>query len=79
MSDPIGSINIVSRPKSHFDPTSHKWPLARLPKLNEKLMIQDNLNIANDIILLSHDILIEYKAWTKSTLYRSIFDYSKPN
>ena len=29
MCDPIGSINIGSRPKSHFDPTSHKWPLAR--------------------------------------------------
>ena len=53
--------------------------LIHVPKLNEKLMIRDNLNIANDIIILSHDILIEYKAWTKSTLYHSIFDYSKPN
>ena len=29
MCDPIGLINIGSRPKSHFDPTSYKWPLAR--------------------------------------------------
>ena len=78
MCDPIGSINIGSRPKSHFDPTSHKWPLARHYDY-PSYMIRDNHNIANDIILLSHDILIEYKAWTKSILYRSIFDYSKPN